>query len=135
MCNPVIKSTIQELRHVFESNFDQSWFLVIIESLPLTIKNIREIRELLYSDIINTVNLQNIKEKIKNLETFILVIREYLLPVIKEKLQISYLAPKNIVYDRDKFVLRQFIAYTLPHNLNKLNTLTKQLKSNLNIYN
>ena len=135
MSNPAITNTIQALRHEFQTNFDQSWFLVIIESLPLTIKTIREIRELLYSDTLHSVNLQNIKEKIKNLETFIMVIKEYLLPVIKEKLRISYLSPKTIVYDRDKFVMRQFIAYTLPHNLNKLNNLTKQLKSDLNIYN
>jgi len=135
MSDPAIINIIQELRNVFKTNFDQNWFFIIIDNLPLTLKSMREIRELLYSDNINSVDLQDIKEKIIKLENFIRVIKEYLVPVIKEKLRISYLSPKTLIDDRDQFVLHQFIAYTLPYNLNKLNTLTEQLKSNLNIYN
>lgn len=124
----------RELRNVFEELFDKSWLIIILENLPFDLRTIREIRNFLCTENISDADVPAIWHKIEELETFIKVIKIYLLPVLKERLGISHLSPERMVLDKTQLVVRRFIAYTLPHNLQRLNVLTQQFKRDVATY-
>jgi hypothetical protein len=61
-------------------------------------------------------------------------VRRQLLPVLKERLGVSWLFPARRVSDRDQVMLRRLVAITFPHNLEHLRLATLRLKDGLLSY-
>ncbi|MBN1523993.1 MAG: hypothetical protein JW904_05905 [Spirochaetales bacterium] len=124
MLDPVI----QNMRNLFEHSFDRAWFYSMLNNVPLELKEIREIRDFLTSESTQRFDLNELAQKAGIIDTFLDVVDNYMIPELKEKLGISYLSPGNMVEDKDEFVTRQFIAYTLPHNLKEFAKLNEEYK-------
>jgi hypothetical protein len=129
-----ILTTLRELRFEFDKNFDQSWFFLIIETLPISLRTMREIRELFEFETLCARDIDEIRAKTIELEKFIQVIRDFLLPRVKEKLNISHLDPEHMVDDKEQKLLRRFVASNLPFNIERLYELTVRLKNDLKLY-
>jgi hypothetical protein len=122
---------IRKIRRVFEDHFDRTWFAIIIDGLPIDFRTIRMIRELVGLQSIHVGDEWFIYQAVVELSRFSLLIRKFLLPVLKERLGVSGLIPHRIVRDRSQYILRRFVAYTFPYNLERLEALTAELRTYL----
>jgi hypothetical protein len=122
---------IRKIRRVFEDHFDRTWFAIIIDGLPIDFRTIRIIRELVGLESIHVGDQWFIYQAVVELSRFSLLIRKFLLPVLKERLGVSGLIPDRIVRDRYQYILRRFVAYTFPYNLERLEALTAELRTHL----
>jgi hypothetical protein len=122
---------IRKIRRVFEDHFDRTWFAIIIDGLPIDFRTIRMIRELVGLQSIHVGDEWFIYQAVVELSRFSLLIRKFLLPVLKERLGVSGLVPDRIVRDRVQYILRRFVAYTFPYNLERLEALTAELRTYL----
>ena len=124
-----IHSCLHTLHELFDGYFDQNWFILLLEELPIKSSTLAEIRELFDYDSPILFDAKKVYERIPVLEGFVNQLRHYLLPCLREKLGISGLLPKKIIRDKGQLLLRKFIAYTFPSNLDKLALLTEQLRA------
>jgi hypothetical protein len=122
---------IRRIRQVFEDHFDRTWFSIVIDGLPIDFKTIRVIRGLVALESVHTGDEGFIYEAVLELSRFVLLVRKYLLPVLKERLGVSGLAPDRTVRDRTQYILRRLVAYTFPFNLQRLAELNQDLKRRL----
>ena len=129
--NEALLPVIRRIRQVFEDHFDRTWFAIIIDGLPIDFRTIRMIRELVGLESIHVGDEWFIYQAAVELNRFSLLIRKFLLPVLKERLGVSGLVPHRIVRDRTQFILRRFVAYTFPYNLERLEALTIELRTQL----
>lgn len=129
--NESLLPLIRKIRRVFEDHFDRTWFAIIIDGLPIDFRTIRMIRELVGLQSIHVGDEWFIYQAVVELSRFSLLIRKFLLPVLKERLGVSGLIPDRIVRDRSQYILRRFVAYTFPYNLERLETLTTELRTHL----
>ena len=124
---------IGKIREVFEDHFDRTWLAIIIDGLPIDFRTIREIRLLVSLQSIHPGDEKTLYQAVSELEQFIIHVRRYLLPGLKERLGVSGLMPKKIVRDKQQFLIRRFVAYTFPYNLERLSHLTFELKTHLHM--
>ena len=124
----VIRDLILSIKDIFQANFDKAWFGVLMDDVPMGTHTIRQIRSLVGFDTVIAGDERDIYLGVLELEEFIRNIRQYLLPLIREKLGISKLCPSSLVQDRNQYLLRKLIAYTFPYNLERLTSLTEQLR-------
>ncbi len=129
-----ILGIIGELREVFENHFDRTWFSLIIDDMPIDFRTVRDIRLLLSLTSLYPGEERLIYQGIVELETFHQTVKRFLLPVLKERLGISWLLPHRRVRDAEQYILRKFVAFTFPYNLERLRRLTQKLKSRLLLY-
>jgi hypothetical protein len=129
--NEMLLPLIRKIRRVFEDHFDRTWFAIIIDGLPIDFRTVRMIRELVALQSIHVGDEWFIYQAVVELSRFSLLIRKFLLPVLKERLGVSGLIPHRIVRDRTQYILRRFVAYTFPYNLERLEALTGQLRAHL----
>ena len=125
---------IGKLRDVFENNFDRTWFSLIIDGMPIDLRTVRDIRELVSLTSLYPGEEWEIFQGVRELETFHRTVKRFLLPVLKERLGISWLFPQKRVRDAQQYILRKFVAFTFPYNLERLHRLTIELKSCLLSY-
>jgi hypothetical protein len=126
-----ILGIIGELRDVFENNFDRTWFSLIIDGMPIDFRTVREIRELVSLTAIYPGEEWQLYQGVEELETFHRTVKRFLLPVLRERLGISWLFPHKRVRDARQIILRKLVAFTFPHNLERLRRLTETLKARL----
>ena len=119
---------ITEIREVFQNHFDRTWFAIIIDDLPIDFQTIRLIRELVSLHSLHAGDEYLITQGVEELESFIIHIRRYLLPYLKERLGVSWLTPARMVEDRSQYLIRRLVAYAFPYNLERLNNLTGRLR-------
>lgn len=119
---------IAQLREVFENHFDRTWFSVIIDGMPVDMHTVREIRLLVSLTSLYPGEETLLWQGIEELETFIRTLKRFLLPVLRERLGISWLFPHRRVRDRSQYILRALVAFTLPYNLERLRHLTQKLR-------
>ena len=122
---------IGELRDVFENHFDRTWFSLIIDGMPIDFRTVRDIRGLVSLTSIYPGEEWQIFQGVQELETFHRTVKRFLLPVLKERLGISWLFPQKRVRDAQQYILRKFVAFTFPYTLERLRRLTQKLKSSL----
>jgi hypothetical protein len=125
---------IGKLRDVFENNFDRTWFSLIIDGMPIDYHTVRDIRELVSLTSLYPGEEWEIFQGVRELETFYRTVKSFLLPVLKERLGISWLLPQKRVRDAQQYIVRKFVAFTFPYNLERLARLTQELKSCLLLY-
>lgn len=119
---------INEIREVFQNHFDRTWFAIIIDDLPIDFQTIRLIRELVSLHTLHAGDERLISQGVEELESFIIHVRRYLLPYLKERLGVSWLTPARMVPDRSQYLIRRLVAYAFPYNLERLNVLTGRLR-------
>ncbi|HUJ73748.1 MAG TPA: hypothetical protein VL359_02775, partial [bacterium] len=90
---------------------------------------VRDIRELVSLTSLYPGEEWQLWEGITELETFYRTVKRFLLPVLKERLGISWLFPQKRVRDTQQYILRKFVAFTFPYNLERLLRLTQKLKA------
>jgi len=125
---------IGELREVFENHFDRTWFSLIIDGMPIDFRTVRDIRELVSLTSLYPGEERQLFQGVQELETFHKTVKRFLLPVLRERLGISWLFPQKRVRDTQQYILRKFVAFTFPYNLERLRRLTQKLKSCLLLY-
>jgi hypothetical protein len=124
-----ILKLIGELKNVFENHFDRTWFSLIIDGMPVDVRTVRDIRELVSLTSLYPGEEWQLWDGIEELETFHRTVKRFLLPVLKERLGISWLFPQKRVRDTQQYILRKFVAFTFPYNLERLLRLTQKLKT------
>jgi len=120
---------IAELREVFEDHFDQTWFSLIIDDMPIDFHTVRDIRELVSLTTLYAGEEWTVLQGVQELEIFCATLKRFLLPVLKERLGVSWLFPQRRVRDTREYIIRKFVAFTLPYNLEHLHRLTLKLKA------
>ena len=120
---------IGKLRDVFESSFDRTWFSLIIDGMPIDLRTVRDIREMVSLTALYPGEEWALFQGVQQLETFHQTVKRFLLPVLKERLGISMLLPQKRVRDAQQYILRKFVAFTFPYNLERLRRLTLELRS------
>ena len=125
---------IGQVREIFENNFDRTWFSVVIDGMPIDFRTVREIREMVSLKTIYPGEEWEIYQGVLELETFVLTVRRQLLPVLRERLGISWLFPGRRVRDRNQALLRRLVAITFPYNLERLRLSAERLKEGLLSY-
>ena len=125
---------IGQVRDIFENHFDRTWFSVIIDGLPIDFRTVREIRQLVSLTTLYPGEEWQIYQAVLELETFVLTVRRQLLPILRERLGISWLFPGRRVRDRHQVLLRKLVALTFPYNLERLRAATLRLKDGLLSY-
>ncbi len=126
-----ILGIIGELRDVFENNFDRTWFSLIIDGMPIDFRTVREIRELVSLTAVYPGEEWQLYQGVEELETFYRTVKRFLLPVLRERLGISWLFPHKRIRDPRQIILRKLVAFTFPYNLERLRRLTETLKARL----
>ena len=99
--------------------------------MPIDFRTIRVIRGLVALESVHRGDEWFIYQAVDELGRFTVLVRRFLLPVLKERLGVSGLLPHKIVKDRTQYILRRFVAYTFPFNLKRLETLTAELRDQL----
>lgn len=122
---------IGQVRDIFENHFDRTWFSVIIDGLPIDFRTIREIRQMVALKTLYPGEEREIHQGVLELERFVQTVRRQLLPVLRERLGISWLFPGRRVRDRHQALLRRLVAITFPYNLERLRLATQRLKEGL----
>ena len=126
--DPEILSLIAEVREVFENHFDRTWFSLVLDGMPIDLRTVRDIRSLVSLTEIFPGEERNLYQGVLELEKFCNALKRLLLPVLKERLGISWLKPKWRVRDPQQYILRKFVAFTFPYNLERLRRMTQRLK-------
>ncbi|MGA2379152.1 MAG: hypothetical protein ABSG85_07570 [Spirochaetia bacterium] len=129
-----ILKLLGELKDVFENHFDRTWFSLIIDGMPIDFRTVRDIREVVSLTSLYPGEEWQIYQGVLELETFCRTVKRFLLPVLKERLGISWLFPKKRVRDTQQYIIRKFVAFTFPYNLERLRRLTQNLKASLLLY-
>ena len=125
---------IAEVRDVFENHFDRTWFALLIDGMPIDSRTIREIRTLVSLRSIFPGEEWEILQGVEDLEGFIGHAKRFLIPALRERLGISWLMPGRLTRDRTQLIIKKFVAFTFPYNLERLRVLTEKLKSSLLFY-
>ncbi|MFP4374252.1 MAG: hypothetical protein ACLFPO_07965 [Spirochaetaceae bacterium] len=120
-----------ELRDHFEAYFDTGWFAVLIEGSPIQFTTIKEIRAALARHSLYPEDEATLRYGVNLLEQFIVQLRRFLLPVLRERLGISRLLAHPPRLSAQEYVYRQLIAQTFPANLDRLEVLTTDLADTL----
>jgi hypothetical protein len=121
-----LKPVIDEILMLLTTYFNQNWFLILVEDIPVNIQSIKEIHH--YLSLGHTLDIEKIKEIVTVLDHLINTIKRYILPVIREKLRISYLIPHTMIKDKNLLVIHRLIACVFPYNFERLSMLTARLK-------
>ena len=129
--DPQLLKLIHITRDLFENHFDRTWFSLIIDGLPIDFRTVREIRELVSMESIHPGDERVIYQGVLELEQFVRHVRQFLLPDLKERLRVSCLFPDRMVKDKTAYIIRRFVVYTFPYNLQRLAYLAGELKSHL----
>ena len=131
MDNRKLLERVADLRYTFEKNFENSWFFLLLEGIPVDPLLLKDIRDFLKLDESWAITETRAREGIRNLELFILTLRHYLLPSIKERLRISPLKPDTMIKDPDQRAIRALVAYSMPLKIELLEEQVKLFKKYL----
>lgn len=127
--DPEILKLIVQVREIFENHFDRTWFSLILDGMPIDLRTVRDIRSLVSVTDIYPGEERHLYQGVLELEVFCNAVKRLLLPVLKERLGISWLKPKLRVRDPQQYILRKFVAFTFPYNLERLRRVTLRLKA------
>ena len=125
---------IGELRDVFENNFDRTWFSLILDGIPVDLRTVRNIRDLVslttiypgrgVADMAGDPGIGSLPCHGEAVSP----------PRPQGEARDSWLLPQKRVRDPHQYILRKFVAFTFPYNLERLRRLTLKLKAKLLAY-
>ena len=131
MENQQLLRRIATIRSCYTTNFENQWFSMLVEGLPIDPQLLKEVLDFLKIDEAWAVDNGRALEGVRSLELFVLTLRHYLLPTLKERLRISPLRPDMMIRDRDQRAIRALVAYSIPVKIELLDDLIKAFKDAL----
>ena len=118
---------LTEIKEIYNQFFNKSYLSGIIEELPADKSKMHSLYHILNTSFFSRNDTRILLDAVIYLEYFIMIINHYLLPELKDRLGISGFF-RRIPTGSDEFVIKSFIYYAFPSNLNKLILLTEELK-------
>jgi len=119
---------LSEVREVFESHFDKTWVGQLLEEIPLDSHALREIRHVISLRRIYPGEESDVWQGVLDLEHFTSQVKLFLLPMLRERLGICGLSPERRFVSKTDLIIRKFIAFAFPYNLERLSVLTARLR-------
>lgn len=114
------------IREHFDRHFDRGWLAMIIDELPIEASLVQQIRELLGLRSVYQADIHEVRYGVQRLMIFAAELRRHLLPVLRDRLQISGFT-RSFRNDDAGRIHRQFVAIAFPANLQRLEELTASL--------
>ncbi len=124
-------SIVAETRELFEEYFDRTWLTLLVDDMPIDRALLRDIRRLLATRELYPGDERDLREGAQALSLFVFEAQRRLLPMIRERLGISGLAPTRRVADSTQMLLRRLVASAFPDNLEHLRILSERLEASL----
>lgn len=131
MDNQQLLKRVAEIRSCYTAHFENQWFSMLMEGIPVDPQLLKEVQDFLKIDESWAIDDRRALEGVRRLELFVLTLRHYLLPSLKERLRISPLRPDMMVRDRDQRAIRALVAYSIPIKIELLDGLTRAFKNAL----
>jgi hypothetical protein len=122
---------IDELRELYLGHFDNHWFISLLEANAFNSSRLRYIHNMLEIQSVYSTETAVFTDAIETLKDLILTSKRYLLPALRDKLKVSGLYKNRSSESKEELVMRDLFSYTFPHNLQRLEELTLNLKENL----
>jgi len=122
-----ISGICDQLAETINQTLNQAWFYKAADNLPINIENLSYIIELFTLNTYYNQDYLKMQEAIALLKNLVTEIKRYLLPVIKERLGISYLTERRHAKKSHEFIYYSFIAYTFPVNLQKIEAFLESI--------
>lgn len=124
---------IREVEQIYRANFDQSWFVLAVDQLPVDLKNTRDVHMLFQFEALRPGDELIVTGAIRELERLADATRRYVLPNLRDSLGVSFFSNRRGDWNEQEYLVRQFHAYTFPHNLARLEDLLEQLRMLLDL--
>jgi len=122
---------IDELRELYFGQFDNYWFIGLLEDNAFNSSKLRYIHNMLEIQSLYSTEDSVFNYGIETLEELILTAKRYILPMLRDKLKVSGFYKNRVSSSKEDLVMRDLFSYTFPHNLQRLEELTSNLKENL----
>ncbi len=120
---------IEAVRSLFYNHFDKGWFLNLLEKMSFPSSVLRQIRQMIQLRELYERDAPVLETGVEALEEFISFARHSIQPVLRDELGMSGFSQEpNSRSDSGSSVIRGFFLYAFPHNLDRLEDLTSQLK-------
>jgi hypothetical protein len=119
---------IGEIEQVYRANFDQSWFVLAVDKLPVDLRNTRDVNMLFQLEALRAGDELIVTGAIRELEGLARATRKYVLPNLRDTLGVSFFSNRRGEWNQQEYLVRQFHAYTFPHNLSRLEELVEELR-------
>ena len=120
---------IEAVRTLFYNHFDKGWFLNLLEKMSFPSSVLRQIRQMVQLHDLFERDTHILESGVEALEEFISFSRYSIQPVLRDELGMSGFSPdQSGRSDASSSVIRGFFIYAFPHNLDRLEDLTSQLK-------
>lgn len=120
---------IEALRTLFYNHFDKGWFLNLLEKMSFPSSVVRQIRQMIQLHELYERDTHILETGVEALEEFIHFARISIQPVLRDELGVSgFSCEQSNLVDSGSAVIRGFFVYAFPHNLDRLEDLTLQLK-------
>lgn len=120
---------IEALRTLFYNHFDKGWFLNLLEKMAFPSSVLRQIRQMIQLHDLYERDTHILEAGVEALEEFVHFARISIQPVLRDELGVSgFSCEQNNFADSGSSVIRGFFVYAFPHNLDRLEDLTLQLK-------
>lgn len=128
-----ILKVIGEIERIYKANFDQSWFVLAVDKLPVDLRNTRDVHMLFQLETLQPGDELILTGAIRELQALATGTRKYVLPNLRDSLGISYFRNRRNEWNEQEYLVRRFHAYTFPHNLARLEELIDQLRMLLDL--
>lgn len=119
---------IREIEQIYRANFDQSWFVLAVDKLPVDLKNTRDVQMLFQFEVLRPGDELIVTSAIRELERLADATRQYVLPNLRDSLGVSFFSNRRGDWNEQEYLVRRFHAYTFPHNLARLQDLLEELR-------
>jgi hypothetical protein len=123
-----VLTVVREIERIYRANFDQSWFVLAVDGLPVDVRNTRDVHLLFQLDSLRPGDELIIQGAIRELDALAAATRTYVLPNLRDSLGISFFSNRRDGWNEQEYLVRQFHAYTFPHNLARLQELVDELR-------
>lgn len=102
---------------------------MLIDELRIEFSTLRDIRNLLSRQSVRPEDLRELRYGVVQLKVLCTELRRRLLPVIRDRLGVSGLARARRTIDAGQRIQRELLCYAFPHNLDRLEALTRNLEA------
>ncbi len=121
---------IDEINDLYYGHFDNYWFISLLEQNAFDSSRFRCIHNMLEIPSGTGIEMSILTDGIDAFEEIIIISKRYLLPALRDKLEISGFY-RSKAGSREELVRRELFSYTFPYNLKRLETLIAELKQNI----
>jgi hypothetical protein len=122
---------LSEIRQLFQEHLDRAWLANLVDEAAMDPSLLRDIRRLCSIREVFPGDERDLREGAQALSLFVREARGRLVPLIRERLGVSGLAPSRLVGDPSQLLLRRLVALAFPVNIERLRVLAERLEASL----